>query len=127
MWQWSPAITFITCFVTVFATVIAITKDLPDVAGDRKFNIVTFATQLGVRNISLLAVGMLLASYLSAIVLAVRLPLLFKVPVMAGGHFVLACLLLVKAAELERRKYDSPAIDAFYRGIWQLFYACVTS
>jgi hypothetical protein len=24
--QWSPAITFITCFVTMFATVIAITK-----------------------------------------------------------------------------------------------------
>ena len=27
--QWSPAITFITCFVTMFATVIAITKVPP--------------------------------------------------------------------------------------------------
>ena len=43
---------FVTCFVTVFATVIAITKDLPDVEGDRKYNIDTLATRLGVRTIA---------------------------------------------------------------------------
>jgi hypothetical protein len=61
----------------MFATVIAITKvrrpvcdvtrpvpsltptlqDLPDVEGDRQHNIQTFATQLGVRNISLAVSG----------------------------------------------------------------------
>lgn len=40
---------FITCFVTLFATVIAITKDLPDIEGDRQFGIETFATRMGVR------------------------------------------------------------------------------
>lgn len=40
---------FITCFVTVFATVIAITKDLPDIEGDKQFGIETFATRMGVR------------------------------------------------------------------------------
>ena len=40
---------FITGFVTIFATVIAITKDLPDIEGDRKFGIDTFATRMGVR------------------------------------------------------------------------------
>ena len=34
-------------FVTVFATVIAITKDLADIEGDRQFKIETFATRLG--------------------------------------------------------------------------------
>lgn len=34
--QWSSPVAFITCFVTMFALVIAITKDLPDVEGDRK-------------------------------------------------------------------------------------------
>ena len=43
---------FVTCFVTVFATVIAITKDLPDIEGDRKYNIDTLATRLGVRTIA---------------------------------------------------------------------------
>ena len=45
---------FITCFVTVFAIVIAITKDLADVEGDRRYNIKTLATTLGVRNIAFL-------------------------------------------------------------------------
>lgn len=45
---------FITCFVTMFATVIAITKDLPDIEGDKANNISTFATRLGVKNVSLL-------------------------------------------------------------------------
>ena len=44
-----PPCSFITAFVTLFATVIAITKDLPDVEGDRQHGIRTFATQLGVR------------------------------------------------------------------------------
>lgn len=38
----------------MFATVIAITKDLPDVEGDMANNITTFATRLGVKNVSLL-------------------------------------------------------------------------
>ena len=45
---------FITSFVTVFATVIAITKDLADVEGDLKYNIKTLATQLGVRGVAFL-------------------------------------------------------------------------
>lgn len=32
---WSPKVSFITRFMTVFATVIAITKDLPDTEGDK--------------------------------------------------------------------------------------------
>lgn len=43
------ACSFITVFVTLFAVVIAITKDLPDVEGDKKYGIETFATRLGVR------------------------------------------------------------------------------
>jgi homogentisate solanesyltransferase len=45
----NPACSFITAFVTLFATVIAITKDLPDVEGDKQYGIETFATRLGVR------------------------------------------------------------------------------
>lgn len=42
-------------FVTMFAVVIAITKDLPDVEGDRANGIETFATKLGVKNVSLIS------------------------------------------------------------------------
>lgn len=60
---WSPPILFITCFVTVFAVVISITKDLADIEGDKKFNIETFATRMGVKGVSYLGSGLLLANY----------------------------------------------------------------
>ncbi|KVH90643.1 UbiA prenyltransferase family [Cynara cardunculus var. scolymus] len=62
--QFCSPVAFITTFVTLFALVIAITKDLPDVEGDRKFQISTFATKLGVRNIALLGSGLLLINYI---------------------------------------------------------------
>ena len=42
------------------------------------------------------AIAMLLCAYATAIGLALRLPELFCVPVMAGGHAVLACALVLK-------------------------------
>lgn len=54
LFGFAAACRFITCFVTMFATVIAITKDLPDVEGDKANNITTFATRMGVKNVSLL-------------------------------------------------------------------------
>eukprot|EP00873_Tetraselmis_striata_P024333 jgi/Tetstr1/444597/TSEL_032447.t1 len=121
--HWSPAIMFITAFATMFAVVIAITKDLPDVAGDKKFGIETFATQLGVKNLSLAAVGMLLASYGGAIYAAFTMTGAFNVPVMAGAHAVLALVLVVRAWRLHVAGYDQPAILNFYRWIWNLFYS----
>ena len=61
-----PPIVFITCFVTLFAVVISITKDLADIEGDKKFNIDTFATKLGVKGVSYLGSGLLLANYVAA-------------------------------------------------------------
>ncbi|CAM6090826.1 unnamed protein product [Calypogeia fissa] len=121
--RWSPSIVFITCFVTVFATVIAITKDLPDIEGDRKFNISTFATKMGVRNISFLGAGLLLANYVGAIVAAIYLPQSFNRKVMIPAHAILAAGLVYQTWLLDSAKYTKESIAAFYRFIWNLFYS----
>ncbi|CAL8170098.1 unnamed protein product [Prunus armeniaca] len=72
--EWSSPVAFITTFVTLFALVIAITKDLPDVEGDRKFQISTFATKLGVRKIAFLGSGLLLLNYVGSIFAASFMP-----------------------------------------------------
>ena len=46
----------------IFATSIAITKDLPDVKGDIQFNIRTFATEMGVKSIAFLGARQQLSS-----------------------------------------------------------------
>lgn len=120
--KWSPSIVFITAFVTVFATVIAITKDLADVEGDRQFNISTFATRLGVRRIALLGSGLLLCNYIGAVAAKVYMPQAFRTLPMVLGHSVLAALLVYQTWLLDAGKYTKTAVAGFYRFIWNLFY-----
>nr|ACS34774.1 homogentisate phytylprenyltransferase [Artemisia sphaerocephala] len=121
--QWSSAVAFITTFVTLFALVIAITKDLPDVEGDRKFEISTFATKLGVRNIGLLGSGLLLINYIGSIAAALYMPQAFRGSFMVPVHTVLALCLIYQAWVLERAKYTQEAMAGYYRFVWKLFYA----
>ena len=120
---WSPAITFITIFVTTFATVIAITKDLPDIEGDLKYKIETFSTRLGVKKVSYIGSGLLLANYIFAIALSVKNPTWFIQPLMIGGHALFASFLIVKTKALENAKFSRDAIQQYYRDIWALFYS----
>ncbi|XP_047094836.1 probable homogentisate phytyltransferase 2, chloroplastic [Lolium rigidum] len=121
--QWSSPVAFITCFVTIFALVIAITKDLPDVEGDRKFQISTLATKLGVRKIAFLGSGLLLANYVAAIVVPFLIPQAFRGTVMVPFHAALAVALILQTWILEQAKYSKDAISQYYRFIWNLFYA----
>ncbi|KAB5552891.1 hypothetical protein DKX38_010202 [Salix brachista] len=151
--EWSSPVAFITTFVTLFALVIAITKDLPDVEGDRKYNISTLATKLGVRNIAFLGSGLLLVNYVGAVLSAVYMPQDFRRSLMIPAHTILAlCLIFqrgywfhldvgVGTSKLHKVKISQPnhayrvnsvqlleslqleAISGFYRFIWNLFYA----
>nr|AKM76564.1 AT3G11945-like protein [Francoa sonchifolia] len=120
--EWSSPLVFITSFVTIFALVIAITKDLPDVEGDRKFQISTLATNLGVRNIAFLSSGLLLINYIAAILVAVYMPQTFRRGLMIPAHTILALGLIFQTWVLEQANYSKEAISGFYRFIWNLFY-----
>ncbi|KAL8136274.1 hypothetical protein AgCh_010749 [Apium graveolens] len=91
---WSSAVAFITTFVTLFALVIAITKDLSDVEGDRKFQISTLATKLGVRNIAFLGTGLLLINYIGSVLAAVYMPQAFRGSLMIPAHTILGSSLI---------------------------------
>ncbi|KAA8516946.1 hypothetical protein F0562_017236 [Nyssa sinensis] len=121
--EWSSPVAFITTFVTLFALVIAITKDLPDVEGDRKFQISTLATKLGVRNIAFLGSGLLLLNYIGSVLAAVYMPQAFRRSLMIPAHTILALMLIFQAWLLERANYTKEAISGFYQFIWKLFYA----
>ncbi|KAK3019389.1 hypothetical protein RJ639_004639 [Escallonia herrerae] len=120
--EWSSAVAFITTFVTLFALVIAITKDLPDVEGDRKFQISTLATKLGVRNIAVLGSALLLLNYIGSVLAAIYMPQAFRRNLMIPSHTILALSLVFQAWLLEQANYTKEAIAGFYRFIWNLFY-----
>jgi homogentisate solanesyltransferase len=103
--------------------VIAITKDLPDIEGDRQHGIQTFATRLGVRNVAFLGSGLLLANYAGAAALALRCPAAFNVPLMVGAHGALAALLAWRTLQLDAAGYSAAGIAGYYRFVWSLFYS----
>ncbi|CAK8571252.1 unnamed protein product [Lathyrus sativus] len=121
--EWSSSVVFITTFVTFFALVIAITKDLPDVEGDRRYQISTFATKLGVRNISFLGAGILLMNYVVSVLAAIYMPQAFRQWLLIPAHTIFASSLIYQVRILEKANYTKEAISEFYRFIWNLFYA----
>merc|ERR1712032_728235 len=86
---WSPKVSFIARFMTLYATVIAVTKDLPDIEGDKAYQIDTLATRLGVKRIAQAATLCLLFNYIHAILtgLIFKSANAFRTVPMVGGHF----------------------------------------
>eukprot|EP00747_Dinoflagellata_sp_TGD_P021027 gnl/TRDRNA2_/TRDRNA2_128214_c2_seq1.p1 gnl/TRDRNA2_/TRDRNA2_128214_c2~~gnl/TRDRNA2_/TRDRNA2_128214_c2_seq1.p1 ORF type:complete len:550 (+),score=94.96 gnl/TRDRNA2_/TRDRNA2_128214_c2_seq1:187-1650(+) len=120
---WSLPTLFITGFVTLFAIAIAVSKDLPDIAGDRLAKVQTFATMLGERRTTFLASGLLLCNYVAAVTLAIVKSEAFRAPLMAGAHTVFAAGLIWATARLDKAKYSEGAIKAYYQFVWMLFYS----
>eukprot|EP00913_Durusdinium_trenchii_P030828 g28873.t1 len=105
---WSYPTIFITCFCSVYALVIAVTKDLPDVQG-------TVATA---------ASAVLLANYAAALVWANSpAAAAFRPKVLLPAHAVLALLLVRGLVRLRRARFSQEGLKAFYRLIWLLFYS----
>ena len=118
---WSPKVSFIARFMTAFASVIAITKDLPDVEGDKAYNISTFATKVGVAKIANGATLCLFLNYIHAIATGLLSKAgTFNMIPMVGGHALLASMLLIRFKELVPEKLAS--IKTYYKHIWDLFY-----
>jgi len=119
--QWSPAVSFVARFMTVFALVIAVTKDLPDIKGDKEYGVKTFATRLGAAKVAALACILLGLNYVHAIGTALILPEgSFRKEIMIGGHAILAAMLFRNYKLLDPESQLS--IKQFYARIWNLFY-----
>ncbi|EOD42135.1 hypothetical protein EMIHUDRAFT_95285 [Emiliania huxleyi CCMP1516] len=119
--RWSPQVSFLARFMTVYGVVIAATKDLPDVEGDRKGGIETFATRLGTGRVAAAATAMLALNYVGAIATALAAaPGVFRTTLMAGGHALAAGWLGLAWRRLEVA--SAASIKRFYGQIWNLFY-----
>ena len=127
---WSAPVAFLARFMTVYAAVIAVTKDLPDVAGDIKGGIDTFASRLGVRKVANGASAALALNYAAAVATACLAPAgAFRRWLMAGGHLLAAGWLFKAWKELDANagsgkevglQPDQGAIKEYYKQIWNV-------
>ncbi|NEP15719.1 MAG: homogentisate phytyltransferase [Leptolyngbya sp. SIO4C1] len=114
----------LTLFILIFSFVIAIFKDIPDIEGDRRYNITTFSVQLGQTAVFNLARWVLTGCYLGLIVAAVFLPEVNR-PVLILSHaagiayfWYLSRRVAIKPAASEA----GLSYPAFYQFIWKLFF-----
>ena len=111
-------------FVLVFSFVIAIFKDIPDLEGDRQFNISTYTLQLGRKKVFAIARWVLTACYGGLILSAPFLPGI-NAPflIIAQTIGILSFWWLSRRVDLDPSptKKDISYPD-FYQFIWKLFF-----
>jgi homogentisate phytyltransferase / homogentisate geranylgeranyltransferase len=112
----------LTLFVAPFSFAIAILKDVPDIEGDRRYQIVTFTLRLGARRVLAIGVGALVLAYVGMAVLG---PLLLgddvQPVVLAAGNLAALAVALVAARRTDVSDRDS--FWRFYMRVWMLFFA----
>ena len=115
-----PSVWALTAFVVVFTFAIAIFKDVPDMEGDRQYNISTFTLKLGQKKVFSLARWVITASYVGMILAGfARLPGVNS-PFLISTHLVLLGILWFRSFQVDLG--DKFSISRFYQFIWKLFF-----
>jgi homogentisate phytyltransferase / homogentisate geranylgeranyltransferase len=109
----------LTAFILGFTFAIAIFKDIPDMEGDRQFNIRTFTLKLGQRPVFNLARGVLTVSYAGMAAIAVILPNV-NAPFLILSHLMALGLMWLRSYKLDLQ--DKHEVARFYQFIWKLFF-----
>lgn len=116
----------IVAFIAVFSIVIAIFKDIPDIEGDRQFNITTFTVQLGQQRVYNWARIILTGCYVGMVAVT---PWVHGVNwlFLLITHLGLLTLFWWRSQRValpeQAAEVDNPiSFAAFYQFIWQLFF-----
>ncbi|PSB03788.1 homogentisate phytyltransferase [Merismopedia glauca] len=115
-----PEVWMLTGFMILFGLVIALLKDIPDMAGDKQYHIRTFTIQLGAPFVLNLALSVLAIGYLS-IALASWFWLPHINPIFASfTHLSVLGIMYWRSMSVD---LSHPAsVAKFYQFIWKLFF-----
>jgi homogentisate phytyltransferase / homogentisate geranylgeranyltransferase len=115
-----PSIWVLTLFILVFTVAIAIFKDVPDIEGDRQYQIQTFTISLGKLNVFRLTRGAITIAYLGTILAGIWIAPTINVWFLVSSHLGLLGLLWWRSQDLDLEQKES--IANFYQFIWKLFF-----
>jgi homogentisate phytyltransferase/homogentisate geranylgeranyltransferase len=113
-----PIVWVLTAFIVVFTFAIAIFKDIPDIEGDRQYQITTLTIKLGQKTVFALARWVLTICYLG-VLFAAWLPQVNAVFVIST-HLLLLGWMWWQSWQVDLN--DKSAIANFYQFIWKLFF-----
>lgn len=121
-WPLPAAVWVLGSFVVLFSIGIALFKDIPDIEGDRRYNISTFTVRLGQRRVFHIGRWILTLAYAGVVVLAPRLAGV-NGWVLAGFHLAALGLFWLLSLRVARPgRGGTITYPAFYQFIWKLFF-----
>lgn len=115
-----PSIWVLTLFILLFTVAIAIFKDVPDLEGDRQYQIQTFTISLGKLNVFKLTRWAITIAYLGTICAGIWIAPTINVWFLVASHLGLLGLLWWRSQNLDLDQKES--IADFYQFIWKLFF-----
>ncbi|MEH1823963.1 MAG: homogentisate phytyltransferase [Nostoc sp.] len=115
-----PVVCVLTLFILVFTFAIAIFKDIPDMEGDRLYNITTFTIKLGSQAVFNLSLWVITACYLGIILAGVLRVASVNPIFLIVTHLGLLAWLWLRSLTVDLQ--DKSAIAQFYQFIWKLFF-----
>ncbi|MBW4563741.1 MAG: homogentisate phytyltransferase [Mojavia pulchra JT2-VF2] len=110
----------LTLFILVFTFAIAIFKDIPDMAGDIRYNINTLTIQLGAQAVFNLALWVLTSCYVGMILVGVLRLASVNPLFLVITHLVVLVWMWLQSWAVDLQ--DKSAIARFYQFIWKLFF-----
>ncbi|MFO5526406.1 MAG: homogentisate phytyltransferase [Cuspidothrix sp.] len=110
----------LTVFILVFTFAIAIFKDIPDLEGDRTYNITTLTIQLGQQKVFNLALWVLTICYGGMILVALLQLAKINTIFVVITHTLIIIVLWWQGSGVNLQ--DKQAITNFYQFIWKLFF-----
>lgn len=114
------AVWALTVFILVFTFAIAIFKDIPDMEGDKLYNITTFTLQLGQQAVFNLALWVLTFCYVGMIMVSVLGIAKVNTIFIFITHIVALIIMWWQSRKVDLQ--DKSAIAGFYQFIWKLFF-----
>lgn len=116
----TPEVWALTLFILVFTIAIAIFKDIPDLEGDKQYNISTFTIQLGQKTVFNLSLWLLTTCYLGMVIAGT-----WWLPSVNTIFLVITHLFALGLVWWQSQKVDLQdkiSIAKFYQFIWKLFF-----
>ncbi|MCB0520965.1 MAG: homogentisate phytyltransferase [Lewinellaceae bacterium] len=110
----------LTATIFIYSIVIAWFKDIPDMEGDRRFQINTLTLRLGAATVFRFGNGLVIIVYMALIVLPFLIKLNVNTWLFAGAHIVLLVLLLSAKSKVELG--ERAAVFKYYQFFWVLFF-----
>lgn len=110
----------LTLFILLFTIAIAIFKDVPDLEGDKKYNISTFTLILGKSTVFNISRSVITICYLGMIGAGIFWLNSINAIFFVSYHLVLLGILWWRSQDVDLE--EKSAISSFYQFIWKLFF-----